>query len=265
MRLWIMSDLHLEIAGYAPPTPSPGHDVLVVAGDLHAPMSRGVGWLVEHGLTAKPIIYIGGNHEFYGNTRDAGLAEARKMAQSITNLHILQDSALVIAGVRFLGTTLWTDYALRGEAWQAIDRIAAERDMNDHAQIRLAEAGHRLWSGADAAAEHARSRQWLESELARPFAGPTVVVTHHAPSRGSIARRFHDHPLNPAFVSNLDGLVATADLWIHGHVHVASRYAVDRCRVVCNPRGYVWQDWRGDRLVTLDEDTGFDPCLIVEF
>jgi hypothetical protein len=42
--------------------------------------------------------------------------------------------------------------------------------------------------------------------LALPFAGPTVVVTHHAPPLRSVPARFAGSPLNPNFVSDAERL-----------------------------------------------------------
>ena len=83
-------------------------------------------------------------------------------------------------------------------------------------------------------------------------AGTTVVVTHHVPHPASIAPRFTDHPLNPAFVSNLEDLMGHARLWIHGHTHHAFDYTVRGTRVLSNPRGYA------------GEETGFRADLVVE-
>jgi Icc-related predicted phosphoesterase len=81
-----------------------------------------------------------------------------------------------------------------------------------------------------------------------------VVVTHHAPSPGSVAPAYAGHPLNPAFASDLDALVAAGrpDLWVHGHVHTSFDYRLGATRVVCNPLGYP------------RENASFDPGLVVE-
>jgi hypothetical protein len=110
---------------------------------------------------------------------------------------------------------------------------------------------------------HRSARQWLLAALAEPWAGRTVVVTHHAPHRGSLAACFERSGLSPAFVNDLpaacfDGVA----LWVHGHTHDSFDYLVPRpgggtCRVVCNPRGYV--RWDGQQ-----ENRGFDPgCGVV--
>ena len=85
-----------------------------------------------------------------------------------------------------------------------------------------------------------RHSAWLESRLADVHAGPTVVITHHAPSRHSIHPRFADSLLNACFVSDAAHLLRAdrVSLWIHGHTHDSFDHRVNGTRVVCNPRGY---------------------------
>jgi hypothetical protein len=150
--------------------------------------------------------------------------------------------------VRFLGCTLWSDFALYGPAGRAVAIESLRRVAPD---FRVIAYGERRFTTDDWLALHRAHRAWLEARLAAPFAGPTVVVTHFLPHPGSIAPRFATHPLNPAFASDLQPLVARATLWIHGHSHAASDYRAGGARVVCNPRGYP------------GEPTGFRPDFVV--
>lgn len=105
---------------------------------------------------------------------------------------------------------------------------------------------------------HFSDRAWLAQKLAEPFAGPTVVVTHHAPHRNSLAPRYQSDWLSPAFVSERpDSFFEVPSLWIHGHLHESHRYQAGSCQVVCNPRGYV-RDGRDH------ENKQFNPGLVVE-
>ncbi|WP_274534676.1 hypothetical protein [Aureimonas sp. AU20] len=94
----------------------------------------------------------------------------------------------------------------------------------------------------------------MEEELTKPFDGPTVVVTHHAPTPRSIHPRYEGDVANPAFASDLTDLVARVgpDLWIHGHVHDSFDYRIGRTRVLANPKGYG------------DENKAFDQSLVVD-
>lgn len=243
MRIRVLSDLHLEAAPFDPPA-APA-DVVVLAGDIHNG-GAGVEWAKAQ--FAAPVLYVAGNHEAYDGEFHATEAALREAATD-SQVQILDCSETVIDGVRFLGCTLWTDFALYGEAGRklALEKYGAW--LIDYRSIRWHD---RAFSVADSTALHAAHRTWLTSRLLRPYEGVTVVITHHVPHPGSIAPKFTAHPLNPAFVSNLESFMGRAQLWIHGHTHRAFDYTVRGTRIVCNPRGYA------------DEETGFRGDLVVE-
>ena len=66
MRIWILSDLHIEQSKWDFPVPAPDYDVLIAAGDIHTPLSEGVRWLAER-ADGRPVIYVPGNHEYYAH------------------------------------------------------------------------------------------------------------------------------------------------------------------------------------------------------
>ncbi|ALL68537.1 Ser/Thr protein phosphatase family protein [Paraburkholderia caribensis MBA4] len=92
----------------------------------------------------------------------------------------------------------------------------------------------------DVVTEHLRCRTWLERELAKPFAGKTVVVTHFAPSLLSLPPSIRSAPIAAWYASSLDAIVERADLWIHGRVPDTIDYSISSSRVVCNARGLPW-------------------------
>jgi predicted phosphodiesterase len=234
MRIQLASDLHLELLASTWPrerlvAPAPGADVLVLAGDI----DRGLRTIERFADWPVPVLYVAGNHEFYDHEWEQLRDDLRQAAEG-TAVRFLDDDAVTLGGVRFLGSTLWTDYLSAGQA-PAEAMAAAEGFLLDHRRIRT-RAGP--FSAAQALKDHQRSRAWLARELAIDRATPAVVVTHHGPHPASIHARFAGSPINGAFVSDLADLVSQADLWLHGHVHDSFDYRVGRCRVVTNPRGY---------------------------
>ncbi len=91
--------------------------------------------------------------------------------------------------------------------------------MPDYKRLGLASEGGRKLAPHDTAQLHALHAAWLTEKLAQPFDGRSVVITHMAPSILSVARKYATDPCSAAFASQLDGLVAQADLWVHGHMH----------------------------------------------
>ena len=263
MKIQLASDLHLEfMQGDSPPerliTPAAGADVLVLAGDI----ASGVHALKLFADWPVPILYVAGNHELYGHEMDPMLARLRQGALAKTDcpIHFLENSRVDIGGVRFLGTTLWTDYRLRRNHRQAAQMAAAQNSLNDHQLIRI---GRGRFSTQDALARHQIARAWLAAELASPFAGQTVVISHHGPHPRSVHPRYEGDLVTAAFVSDLTDLLPGADLWLHGHVHDSFDYQVGACRVVANPAGYISNRWMA-RADFIFENVLFNPTLVLE-
>lgn len=249
MKLHILSDLHLGFQGL--PRPATDADAVVLAGDI-ARSREAAAWALGFG---KPVLYVMGNHEFYGSSIPEAARELQRLCHG-TPVHVLDDRAVMVCGVRFLGSTLWTDFRLFGEGERQAE---AQRCMRDYSRIRAgtlpADAVLTPRHTADLFAGHSR---WLEEALRTPHAGPTVVITHHAPSPRSIHPRFAGSPLNACFVSHAEHLLdgRRVQLWIHGHTHDSFDYRLNGTRMVCNPRGYAKDG--------VNENPCFDPLCTVE-
>ncbi|NEU97986.1 metallophosphoesterase [Bradyrhizobium sp. UFLA 03-164] len=281
MRLWILSDLHVELTrGWDLPSGDarPNFDVLVVAGDLVPRMERGVRWLLER-VPDKPVVYVPGNHEFYGTDIDRTVEKAMEAAEG-TKVFVLQDRWIKLGGVIFAGATLWTDFALFGDEHRAMT-VAADQ-MNDYRKIRVGRYVERF-RPPHALLRHRKSRTFLEGELRKPRGtGRLVVITHHAPmpSWGNLvappytgAELTDDDVLAAAYRSDLTSLMwpalimdgqsyrrRPADLWIYGHTHETEDLTIGHTRIVSNAKGYgpwlpKYHAWDNQR---------FDPNLIVE-
>ena len=251
MRIWILSDLHLEYADLTEPLEPPQADVCVMAGDLCRGIDNGVRWLARHIAPAMPCIYVAGNHEFYKGSIKEGIAAGRAAAQESRGGHFLENDAVIMNGVRFLGATLWTDFRIEGAAEAAMDH--ARRRMNDYRQISWQKRPWKRFLPFQAYRLHQDSRAFLERELA-PSPSPTVVVTHHLPHPLSLPERFNGELTNAAYASDLSTIVARGApaLWVHGHMHDSCDYIVHSTRIVANPKGYA------------DENSAFDRTLIVQ-
>jgi len=252
VKLHILSDLHLSRGALE--IPRTDADVVILAGDIARP-AQAMSWALGF---AKPVLYVAGNHEFYGGSIADTVDELKRLS-AMTAVHVLDNEQVNIDGVRFLGTTLWTDFMLwTDRAQRELAMQQAQRFMRDFSKIHVDEPEPRLFTPDDAAALCRADVQWLETRLAESHAGPTVVITHHAPSRQSIHSRFAGSPLNGCFVSDLQHLADAqrAQLWVHGHTHDSFDYFLNGTRVVCNPRGYAKDG--------VNENPLFDSHFVVE-
>lgn len=247
MRLHVLADLHLEFGRVD--IPETDADVVVCAGDVHTG-TRGLEWIASQ-FPSKPVIYVLGNHEFYHHALPAMTEQLRRATEG-TQIHLLENESVELCGYWFLGSTLWTDFELRGSP--EIAMLIAKDRMNDYRVVRSSIANRTLRPD-DTRKLHLESVTWLRRELKVHDPERTVIVTHHAPSARSEAPAYARSPLTPAFASNLDAIIADSGvpLWLHGHTHWNVDYQLGSTRVLTNQRGYPSENCRG-----------FDPRMVVE-
>lgn len=254
MKVWIVSDLHLEFRQSFAASPPRDADVLVCAGDL---LTRGIvpsiEWLATNIAPSIPVVFVAGNHEHYGSSVQEGVRDARLLRETHPNVHFLENEAVDIGGVRFLGGTLWTDFRILGRD-PALAMAAAEAGMNDFRKVKFSKQPYRKFKPIHAYRMHQETRSFLSSALAEIGQRKTVVVTHHAPSGQSISPEFSGDPLSACYASDMADLIVETrpTLWVHGHVHHRVDYVMGQTKVLANPRGYP------------GESSGFDPGLVVD-
>jgi len=255
IRVQIVSDFHAELDPSELPFPGlvdTRADIVIVAGDM-ASAYASVDTTCDLFPDAAVIAAVAGNHEHYrtGLTIPNGVAVMRSAARHASDkqgrdIILLENDERVVTvrdvPVRFIGCTLWTDYALFGEPDEHAPLVHSI--MNDSRRIQGSQVGGYYSNGlvtfSEIREQNAASVTFLEEVLSRRHDGPTVVVTHHLPSARSIAAHYKG-PVNAAFASNLDYLVAYgAALWVHGHTHssIEWREPEGGTLVVCNPAGY---------------------------
>lgn len=219
MRVYPLSDLHLEFQDVTF-TVSDGldYDIVILAGDIDIG-TRGLYWAAKT-FPALPVIYVPGNHEFY-NGHYSKVSIALKEVAKELGIHLLDNSSVVIDGIRFVGATLWTDFRLYGNDMATIGNClhTAKNYITDFSVIRFGSTG---WmTPSDSVKLFLVSAKFIEDELNKPFTGKSVVVTHHLPSMKCVAEKYKRDLTSAAFASTLDRLVKKADLWIAGHTHVS--------------------------------------------
>jgi predicted phosphodiesterase len=250
VKFQLLSDLHLETQPDQRFSPAPGADFLVLAGDVgsYQPGSALPG--EDFGLERfsprngwpVPVLFVPGNHEYDNLDFDDTHARLRETCGRL-GITWLERETLLLDGVRFIGTTLWTDFdALAAQAPDTTRALKWREKAFRAANFYLPKTGATR-RGQPLLAQEWRElglecQQWLRGELARPFDGTTVVVTHFAPSLRSADPRYGLTPGTAGFCNALDELLPHAQLWVHGHLHCHHDYQVDGCRVVANPPGY---------------------------
>ncbi len=233
MVIQVMSDLHNEFG--LKPIIRTDADIIILAGDINIKASA-IPWILDV-YKDTPVVYIAGNHEYY-HSDILEVDDHLEKSCSKANIYFLQNKMKVIEGIRFLGTTLWTDFHYNGHEMRDYYMKYAKRNMSDFSVIKY---DNKRFTPENSFELHVDARNFLREHLEKMFDGKTVVITHHAPFFGAINKNFLHSPLNPAFVVDMSDLMLEyePDLWIYGHTHgqFMDTY-VGKTRVISNPRGY---------------------------
>lgn len=259
MKVGVCSDLHLEF-GSLELRNEHGVDVLILSGDVM--VGEDVGRHPTAGMYAPIdshryinaaryreffdcvnsefplVLYVAGNHEFYGGKWVKTLGVIREWLENFPNVFFLENESYTHDGVTFLGATLWTDLN-RGDPLT----LHSIRDyMNDYTEILNDEAGFTKLRPAHTVARHKKSLEYFRSQMHDKPEDRFVVVGHHAPSFASIPAEYKGQYMsNGAYASDLSNFILDhpqIKLWTHGHTHDPFDYMIGDTRVVCNPRGY---------------------------
>jgi len=279
MKIQLISDLHLEAHPHWVAQPAPGADVLVLAGDIgsYQPGSQlldtdfGLGRFSPLAGWPTPVLFVPGNHEYDGLDFDLAHARLRETCQRLGMIWLERES-VVMNGVRFVGTTLWSDFDALGPTGDAITQAsrsqAAVSPLTQ--QLKAREKAFRAanyylrktqtvrhgepWLAGGVREQALLCQTWLHDALTQPFAGPTVAVTHFAPSLHSADPRYGLTPGTAGFCNAMDDFLPLAQCWLHGHLHAPSDYLHNGCRVVANPLGYARKN----------EQAAFQPQCLIE-
>jgi len=240
------SDIHVEFwpANYipnllgmvVPPLATDRETVAVIAGDLGL-AHRQESWLTVLRLLARQflaVVYVEGNHFFYHNDFFGRIRELKSNVSLPHNVHFLENESVEIAGVIFVGATLWTDFLGRN----AFSMQLARQCMRDYEVIRKPDG--MLLLPEDTVDLFLESKRYIFETLRSAGGKKTVVVTHHGISPLSIHERFSGDGINCAFMTDLSAEIYDngPDLWVHGHTHDSFDYLLGRTRVIVNPYGY---------------------------
>lgn len=261
MRIQLFSDLHLERYPDFHPHFAPDVDVVVLAGDIgsYQPGSRlkTDDFGLERFSPLRPdsrcsrVLFVPGNHEFDSLEFDATYLRLRETCDRL-GIEWLDRQVVTIGRVRFVGTTLWSDFDALAMLESSVTKQMQLRSKSFRAANYYLSKNTTLKLGEPVLAEELRAmslecQAWLRDTLAVPFDGTTVAVTHFAPSLLSADPRYGLSSGTAGFCNSLDDLFPFAQVWMHGHLHCMNDYIVEgeldgrpwSCRVVANPLGYL--------------------------
>lgn len=248
MKFHLISDLHCDFSNYNEFIPE--CDYVVIAGDVAESAAH-----LQHIVMVHPnqkFIFVPGNHDFYRHSYDEAMRNFRDLEKTYLNLKVLQNQSLDLGDIVVFGGTMWSSLNAYPGTF-GLMKSWCESSISDCAEMTG-------WS-VDLMLDY--HKDFMEALCDFAYCEENkdkkkVVISHFAPSLNSVHQRFaSDIPFNAYWCNDYDSHVADVDYWFHGHVHNNFDYHIGKCRVVCNPRGYI-------SLYHGNENPMFDPDLIIE-
>lgn len=235
-----LNDTHCEMGEYHVPHLDTDKDtILSLAGDIYD-RKRLMPWLRNLSTRFKAIVMVRGNHDYWNGSMD--VIEKTQLAyvaeHKLDNVHILNNTFVVIDNIIYYGGTMWTDYNKQDPITKlSYDKMMDYKRIRTHNHMKRfnVNMGHSI---------HLQFKSGLHKLLNDPqYAGlPIFVISHHAPCTLSISERYlYERVINGFYVSDLSDLILDNPRiiqWHHGHLHNASDYMLGGCRIICNPIGY---------------------------
>jgi predicted phosphodiesterase len=229
MKFDVLSDIHLESRSKGYQLKEEG-DLLLLAGDICTvtPSITLSTFLAQCKSKYKEVVYVAGNHEFYGSELGTALKQLRNICK-VQGVHFLDNEVVEIEGRKIVGATLWSDLS------NPIAAMYAGNLMNDYLAIKY---GVYSLSTSHTDNMYQISRQFIKDNHEEGC----IILTHHAPSFLSIADKWRGHKVNAAYASNMSELSDMPPCtWVHGHTHNKVDYYIGNVNVISRPVGYEWE------------------------
>ncbi|UYM17963.1 metallophosphoesterase [Endozoicomonas euniceicola] len=266
INISLHSDLHNEMQDHSlidepKVISSDKADIFVLAGDIHNGIES-----IQYAKSVakkhnKPVIFIAGNHEYYGHDLIETEKILRKESSSEENVYFLEKDSIVLNNIRFLGCTLWSNFELYEQVIpgsKAFCMAWSEGRINDFSKITM---NNRAISSGDMENLNQDCMQWLQKEFLMPHSGPTVVITHFAPVPDCVDEKWKKEPpefneLSPYFVNNLTEFITTwqPDFWFYGHTHSNICLKIGKTQIISNQKGYPSEE----------DSTGYRPDMLIK-
>jgi predicted phosphohydrolase len=257
----LISDTHLELTRKnhvkLPALPDDKETVLLLAGDIGT-WKQATGWMIEIKERFAHIVFILGNHEYYGHEIYHVQSLVRERLSAHSNLHLLENDQLELDDCIVLGATLWTDM----NSSDTDTMTVCAQEINDYKVISIGSPEtKRKLQPQDTVAMFHETMAYFE-RMVDAVTKPVVIVTHHAPrfDAPDYLEKFGDDPIRFAFATDLTDWIsnhANVVAWCHGHTHQSGVYGISLTasdtNIITNSKGYA------------GEDTGYDPNFSFSF
>lgn len=227
MKIRLLSDIHQEFYEDRLLYKNLGEDVLVLAGDINVGAERTLSALKQFANETKHIVYVPGNHEYYGTNIVAFDDYIRRFTRD-TNISFLNPGSLRIDDVTFIGAALWTNFRK-----DAIAKFACARSINDFNRIKGFDTD-------SCSMLHTEQFKYIQDAYSKS-PGKKVIVTHFLSAVECISEQYRGPDLlNYYFANDYGDYISTLSdtTWLFGHTHDNVDVTIGDTRCIANPYGY---------------------------
>ncbi len=241
MLIKILSDLHLHPTHNNYSYVDHGERVCILAGDIAEGM-RGVNWALSNIPNHIEVLYVPGNHEYYGHDYFELNKDFERFNSEVWNVRVLLNELVEVDDITFAGSTLWTDFKLYNDPLSALQW---KYGLNDSRWIKFRQCA---MSAQDFIDLNNESLSFLKKVNA------DVLITHYAPEF-SESPQWKNHPLTPGFLTKVPPNIHRKFKYhIHGHTHTSFDYETPYgTQVICNPHGYGYENstFNGELVINI--------------
>ena len=176
-----------------------------------------------------------------------------------TNVHVLFDDNIIINGVNFVGSTLWSDFNLNQDQIRCMNYASTAMNDFNLIKIQTEHSTNRLLTPTDALALHQAALRSIDDKLVQDM--PNIVVTHFGIHKDCAHPQYHGDLLSGAFNTDLIGFItqnkSKITAWIYGHTHHNHDFEIAGIPILTNQRGYAPYDlvsgFLADKRLTIKE------------
>lgn len=210
MKIYYISDIHLEflnkykiknILKYFDIISK--EDILILNGDICNIRYQLEDLIIYFKNKVNKIIYVSGNHEYYGLSLKATNSFFESMSLKYDHFIFLNNSTVEINNLLFAGSTGWSN----------VDTVNIT-GINDFKYITN-------FKKQDCIDEYYKAYDFFKSIESKKDYKYTIFITHFLPSSALIAEEYKFSKLNDYFSNGLydKNINLSPDYWIYGHDH----------------------------------------------
>lgn len=187
------------------------------------------------------IIWIPGNHEYYGTHYFDAVPWMKTITNSINpRLQVLNNEVFSYKDIDIFCGTFWTDF----NRYDPLAMLSVKDFMRDY-QVIWRDENKQPITPDDTYNEHRKFMELLKNTYENRGDQKFLVASHHGPSLMShSSARFGDTLIKYGYLSEYGDWIANTDIlaWIHGHTHHNVEYRIGDTLISSAMYGYLGHD-----------------------